>query len=72
MLSAYHSQECCRQLWGNQQKKKKNRFSRELFSKKQGIYDRIILFQNIFGTIRHKKYGINETLQQSMVAHGSN
>jgi hypothetical protein len=52
--------------------KKKNRFSREFFSEKQGIYDRIILFQNIFGTIRHKKYGINETLQQSMVAHGSN
>jgi hypothetical protein len=57
---------------GGINKKKKNRFSREFFSKKQGIYDRIILFQNIFGTIRHKKYGINETLQQSMVAHGSN
>jgi len=52
--------------------KKKNRFSTEFFSKKQGIYDRIIIFQNIFGTIRHKKNGINETLQQLMVAHGSN
>jgi hypothetical protein len=71
MLSGHHSQECCRQLWENQPKKK-NRFSREFFSEKQGIYDRIILFQNIFGTIRHKKNGINETLQQSMVAHGNN
>jgi hypothetical protein len=57
---------------GRINKTKRNRFSREFFSEKQGIYDRIILFQNIFGTIRHKKNGINETLQQSMVAHGNN
>jgi len=49
MFSGHHSQECCRQLWGIK-KKKKSRFSREFFSKKQGIYDRIMLFQNIFGT----------------------
>jgi hypothetical protein len=35
---------------GESRKKKKSRFSREFFSKKQGIYDRIMLFQNIFGT----------------------
>jgi hypothetical protein len=57
---------------GGTNKKKKIAFPENSFLKKQGIYDRIILFQNIFGTIRHKKYGINETLQQSMVAHGSN